>query len=90
MSSLDYGQTNITLTFASCDTRACTSVTIFDDDIAENAENFFVSLLRTDQLDSRITLSPNLAEVEILDNDGNYKLLMTGTPNKPTNQIQKF
>ena len=72
MSLLDYGALDTILTFAACETSVCTSVTIVDDDIAESTENFFVSLLRTDQLDSRITLSPTLAEVEIVDNEGSY------------------
>ena len=74
VSPLDYGALDKILTFPTCDTRVCTDVTIVDDDIAEFTENFFVSLLRTDQLDSRITLSPTEAEVEILDNDGSYKI----------------
>jgi hypothetical protein len=44
-------------------------ITIKNDAVPENTESFFVNLLRTPDLDSRITLDPVLAEIEITDND---------------------
>ena len=72
MSSLDYEALLTTLPVSACETLVCTNVVIVDNNIAESTENFFVSLLRTSQLDSRITLSPNKAKVEILDDYGSY------------------
>ena len=59
----------MTLKFLTCQKRACASIQIFDDDITENEESFIVSLERTSDLDSRISLSPNTAVVTILDDD---------------------
>ena len=58
------------LIFNACDTWQCTNITIKNDAVLENTESFFVNLLRTLDLDSRITLDPVLAEIEITDNDG--------------------
>ena len=66
---MDYGKEAI-LMFSSCETRACTSLTILDDIVAELTERFSVKLNRTDGLDQRITLDPVMAEVEIMDKDG--------------------
>ena len=57
------------LMFRSCETRVCTNVAILDDNVAELTERFFVKLGRTDGL-QRITLDPVVAEVEIIDEDG--------------------
>ena len=64
--TMDYGKEAI-LMFSSCETRACTNLTIVDDIAAELTERFSVKLNRTDQ---RITLDPVVAEVEIMDKDG--------------------
>ena len=66
---MDYGKEAI-LMFSSCQTRACTNLTIVDDIVAELTERFSVKLNRTDGLDQRITLDPVVAEVEIMDKDG--------------------
>ena len=58
------------LMFRSCETRVCTNVTIVDDNVAELTERFSVKLSRTDDLNPRITLDPVVAEVEIIDDDG--------------------
>ena len=58
--------------FRSCETRVCTNVTIVDDDVAELTESFFVRVGRTEGLDERITLDPVEAEIEIVDNDGEW------------------
>ena len=59
------------LNFSGCEERVCVSPTIVDDDIVENEESFIVSLERTSDLDSRISLSTDTTLVTILD-DGNY------------------
>ena len=45
---------------------------IMDDIILENDELFDLTLERTSDLDSRITLNPVNGVVEIADNDGRY------------------
>ena len=67
---MDYGEVEVILLFRSCETRACTNVTIVDDNVAELTERFSVKLNRTDGLDPRITLDPVVADVEIMDKDG--------------------
>ena len=58
--------------FASCETRACINVTIEDDNVVELTESFSVKLNRTDGLDERIILEPVEAEIEIINNDGEW------------------
>ena len=58
------------LMFDACETQQCVAVTIVDDMIDEPEENFHVSLERTPDLDSRITLEPVEGEILIIDNDG--------------------
>ena len=67
---MDYEPLSTLLIFNTCDTRQCTNITIKNDAVLENTESFCVNLLRTPDLDSRITLDPVLAEIEITDNDG--------------------
>ena len=59
-----------TLTFSSCEERACTSVTFVDDDIPEKYESLTISLVRTADLDQRIILISESKEVTILNDDG--------------------
>ena len=59
-----------TLTFPSCEERACTSVTFVDDDIPEKYESLTISLVRTADLDQKIILSSESEEVIILNDDG--------------------
>ena len=47
-------------------------MSIVDDAILEDDESFDVTLERTPDLDSRITLDPVDAVVEIIDDDGRY------------------
>ena len=70
MSTVDYGEVEMILMFRSCETRVCTNVTIVDDNVAELTERFSVKLNRTDGLDPRITLDPVVADLEIMDDDG--------------------
>ena len=70
MFPIDYVSVSEILAFGSCDTRQCTEISIVDDMIVELTESFFVTLERTPDLDSRITLDP--VDGEITDNDGKY------------------
>ena len=51
------------------------NVDIIDDQAVENPESFGITLERTPDLDSRITLDPVDGVVQIRDDDGNYMLL---------------
>ena len=55
--------------FAACETRHCVNVAIVEDILVESIETFGVTLERTPDLDSRITLNPVTEEIEIIDND---------------------
>ena len=72
VSPMDYDNISEILEFGSCDTRQCTEIPIVDDMIVELTESFFVTLERTPDLDSRITLDPVDGGIEITDNDGVY------------------
>ena len=70
VSIMDYGEVETILMFTTCETRACSNVAIVDDYVIELTERFSVMLNRTDGLDPRITLVLVMAEVEIIDHDG--------------------
>ena len=59
-----------TLPFVACDRRSCLNLTIVNDLILENTEQFTLSLTRSADLDQRIFLDPVDAIVDIIDNDG--------------------
>lgn len=65
--SMDYGRIATLLMFGSCETRACIHVIIVNDNTAEGIERFVASLGRTANLDPRITIDPDIAIVEIMD-----------------------
>ena len=67
---MDYGGVDTILMFAACQMRSCVEVSIVNDTVLENVESFDVTLQRTPDLDTRITLTPVDAVVEITDNDG--------------------
>ena len=69
VSPMDYETLSTTLMFAACETRCCVDVAIVDDMTVESIETFAVTLERTSDLDSRITLNPVDGEIEITDND---------------------
>ena len=71
-SSLEYGAVDSILRFAACEMRSCVYAFIMDDIILENGESFILTLERTPDLDSRITLDPVNGVVEITENDGRY------------------
>ena len=72
---MDYDDLSTIVTFGECDSRQCVTITIEDDEVLENVESFFVNLSRSPGLDSRITLNPVIAEVQITDNDGMWSYL---------------
>ena len=56
--------------FSACETQKCANVTIVDDSVDEPEERFFYTLMRSSDLDSRITLGPErVGEVIIMDNE---------------------
>ena len=61
------------LKFDSCETRQCTNITIMNDMLVENTESFSVTLVRTADLDTRITLDPDVGEIVIT--DGSFYIL---------------
>ena len=67
---MDYGAVSTLIIFDPCETRQCMDITIINDGIPENTESFFVTLVRTSDLDPRITLDPVAGETMITDNDG--------------------
>ena len=72
---MDYSRELFTiLSFSACETRQCVNVAIVDDIMNEPEEEFNVTLERTPDLDSRITLHPDNGEIFIKD-DGKYALL---------------
>ena len=67
---MDYIQFSRILSFAACETRQCVNTTIVDDLVDEPVEEFDVTLERTLQLESRISLHPVDALVIINDDEG--------------------
>ena len=70
LAGMDFDSTQVDIVFEPDNSpgRACTVVTIFDDTILEDMEDFLVELTSTD---ADITiLDPRIINVAILDNDG--------------------
>ena len=67
---MDYTVNTDKLKFEVGQTQFCTNVSIVKDDVIEPTKRFTVSLLQTPDLDPRITLDPDTAQVEIVDRDG--------------------
>ena len=70
VASMDYTAVSALMMFDSCDTRQCMEIAIMNDGILENTESFSVTLVRTPDLDPRITLDPVTGETKIT--DGTY------------------
>ena len=66
---MDYEAVSTTLMFAACEKRRCVNVVIVEDIIVESIETFGITLERTPDLDSNITLTPVAEQIEIIDND---------------------
>ena len=59
-----------TLVLAACETVLCQDITIINDLEVENMKSFRVTLGRTPDLDSRISINPTRADVIVNDDDG--------------------
>ena len=66
----DFFSINKTVTFSVNELRKCLTVTIVDDEVVELSKSFSISLERTENLDERITISPDRGIVTIEDDDG--------------------
>ena len=67
---MDYGTLSTILMFDTCEIRQCDNISIVDDVTLEMTESSSVTLERTPDLNSRITLNPVDGDINILDNDG--------------------
>ena len=71
VSPMDYDALmSVVLMFDACQRGQCTQITINNDGILEERELFFANLERPGGLDSRISLNPVQATIEIIDADG--------------------
>ena len=70
VASMDDGAVSTLLMFDKCEMQRCTDITIINSAEIENVESFNVTLLRTTDLEPRITLDPVDGEIEIIDGDG--------------------
>ena len=61
-----------TLVVVACQRLSCEAIPIRDDLEVENEKSFEVTLERTSDLDSRITIHPTRAKVIITDDDGMF------------------
>ena len=66
----DFFAINKTVTFYGNELRKCLEVTIVENEVVELSESFYISLERTENLDERITISPDRGTVTIEDDDG--------------------
>ena len=72
---MDYGGFSTTLTFAACATRRCVNVNIVNDMVHEPDEVFdYILGPPPAGLDPRIAIRPDMGEVLITANDGNFML----------------
>ena len=68
--TVDYENLTIILNFNESSTTIGVELTIIDDDVLENDEEFTVILeLMDDKYDGRVMLQPNVSVVTIMDND---------------------
>jgi len=63
----DYSPINTTMTFTSGTSEQCAHISILEDSILENPENFLVHLATSDD---NVKLLYNYSAITILDNDG--------------------
>ena len=66
---MDYGTLSTTLMFAACEMRQCDNISIVDDVTLEMTESFSVTLERTPDLSSMITLNPVDGKMDVFDDD---------------------
>ena len=72
---------SVNVVFAACQKRIFVTIPIIDDVVVENHESFYVKLVRTPDLDSRIMIDQNVTcgEVIINDNDGMFHRVLIPT-----------
>lgn len=58
--------------FSQASRRACVTVNIIDDDIAENLESFSAMLVSNSNSPDQLTINPDTTTVNIQDNDGEF------------------
>ena len=63
------------LNFEVGETLKCQQITLINDQIPENTERFTVSLSRTSDLDPRIRISPQEAEIVVTDSDCEWDIV---------------
>ena len=73
---MDYQPQETLLIFGKCDTKSCVNVEIEDNGSPEFVETFMGILTRTENLDRRIIVQPNITTIEIMDNDGKWNWLI--------------
>ena len=66
----DYTSEDVLLTFSATNTRHTVPISITDDVINENTEEFFARLVIESTQSGRIELEPEQATIQITDNDG--------------------
>ena len=66
---------DVLLSFGACELRRCFPVAIVDDTRLEEIEHLTLTLLRIPELDQRITLNPEDAQIVIIDEDGNQYII---------------
>ena len=65
VSPMNYVAVSTLLMFSFCETRQCTDIAIMNDVLIEDKVSFSVSLMRTSELDTRITLDPTDGKIVI-------------------------
>ena len=78
LAGTDFNSTGVDIVFESNNSpgKECTTVTVFDDTILENVEEFLVVLASPDP--DVTVLDPSIINVSILDNDGMNSLSHNG------------
>ena len=68
----DYVGGSVSFTIQNAENRACLNISIIDDSVFENIEDFQVTLT-IDSPPPELSLTTTVANVSITDNDGQYK-----------------
>ena len=80
MSTDDYAHLSTLSRMAACVMRQCVFVSIIDDDLFEDDEQFSVVLSEGPELDSRIILTTNITSIIIIDEDKGQQLVSLYMP----------
>ena len=62
--------------FGPCHSEVCATITTVNDELIEGDENFFLSMTRGPEWDSRISFSRSRSEVVILDDDCKWQVML--------------